>query len=170
MGIVLALVFLAGFFTTPDAVQQHGASRSSLFQGLQVAPHPQHGYRPRVGVYVLNEDSGNIAGFRFSDDGDLSSIPHSSQSLATPGRGGVSAQIGFTPDRRFLTVTERCFQTCSLAPFGLIDTFRMGWDGRPGLVQAHPSDAPIPFGFGSNRLIFSPYHWPRSQPPTGAFQ
>jgi 6-phosphogluconolactonase (cycloisomerase 2 family) len=98
-------------------------------------------------LYVLNEDSGNIAGFHFSDDGDLSSISHSSQSLATPGVGGVSAQIGFSPDGRFLTVTERCFQGCPLAPFGLIDTFRMGWDGRPGPVQAHASDAPIPFGF-----------------------
>jgi hypothetical protein len=98
-------------------------------------------------LYVVNEDSGNIAGFRFSDDGDLSSIPHSSQSLATPGPGGVSAQIGFSPDGRFLTVTERCFQGCPLAPFGLIDTFRMGWDGRPGPVRAQPGDAPIPFGF-----------------------
>jgi 6-phosphogluconolactonase len=98
-------------------------------------------------LYVLNEDSGNISGFHFSDDGNLSSIPHSSQSLATPGPGGISAQIGFSPDGRFLTVTERCFQSCPLAPFGLIDTFRMGWDGRPGPVRTQPGDAPIPFGF-----------------------
>lgn len=97
-------------------------------------------------LYVVNEDSGNIAGFRFSDDGDLSSIPHSSQSLATPGPGGVAAQISFSPDGRFLTVTERCFQGCPLAPFGLIDTFRMLGD-RPGPVQPHSADAPIPFGF-----------------------
>jgi 6-phosphogluconolactonase len=98
-------------------------------------------------LYVLNENSGNIAGFRFSDDGDLSYVPHSSQSLATPGAAGVSAQIGFSPDGRVLTVTERCFQGCPLAPFGLIDTFRMRSDGTPGPVQGHPSDAPIPFGF-----------------------
>jgi 6-phosphogluconolactonase len=98
-------------------------------------------------LYVLNEASGNISGFWFDDDGDLWAIPHSSQSLATPGPGGVSAQIGFSPDGRVLTVTERCFQGCSLAPFGLTDTFRMGWDGRPGPVQPHASDAPIPFGF-----------------------
>lgn len=85
---------------------------------------------------VLNEDSGNIAGFRFSDDRDLSAVPHSSQSLATPGAAGVSAQIGFSPDGRLLTVTERCFQGYPLAPFGLIDTFPMGWDGRPGRSSA----------------------------------
>jgi 6-phosphogluconolactonase (cycloisomerase 2 family) len=37
-------------------------------------------------LYVLNEDSGNIAGFRFSDDGDLSSVPHSSQPWPLPAR------------------------------------------------------------------------------------
>ncbi len=65
--------------------------------------------------------------------GDLSSIPgHSSQSLATPGPGGISAQISFSPDARFLTVTERCFQTCPLAPFGLIDTFADGLGRQAG--------------------------------------
>jgi len=107
-------------------------------------------------LYVLNEDSGNIAGFWFSDNGDLSAIPHSSQSLATPGPGGVSAQIGFSPDGSILTVTERCFQGCPLAPFGLIDNFRMRWNGTPDPVRPHPGDAPIPFGFAyqnSHNLI-----------------
>jgi 6-phosphogluconolactonase len=109
-------------------------------------------------LYVLNEDSGSIAGFWFDDNGNLWSIPRSSQSLATPGNGGVSAQIGFSPDGRVLTVTERCFQGCPLAPFGLTDTFAVGWDGRPGPVQPHASDAPIPFGFAyqnSRNLIIT---------------
>lgn len=98
-------------------------------------------------LYVVNEASGNIAGFRFSDDGRLTPIKHSTQSLATPGPGGIAAQIGFSPDGSVLTVTERCFQGCPLAPFGLIDTYRMGWGGTPGPVRAQASDAPIPFGF-----------------------
>ena len=97
-------------------------------------------------LYVVNEASGNIAGFHFSDNGWLTPINHSTQSLATPGPGGIAAQIGFSPDGSVLTVTERCFQGCPLAPFGLIDTFRMHGD-TPGPVQPHPADAPIPFGF-----------------------
>jgi 6-phosphogluconolactonase len=97
-------------------------------------------------LYVLNEASGNISGFRFSDDGSLTPIQHSTQSLGTPGPGGVSAQIGFSPNGSVLTVTERCFQGCPLAPFGLIDTYRMHGE-TPGSVQPHPADAPIPFGF-----------------------
>ena len=97
-------------------------------------------------LYVVNEASGNISGFRFSDDGWLWPISGSSQPLATPGPGGIAAQIGFAPNGSVLTVTERCFQGCPLAPFGLIDVYRMYGD-RPGPVQAHPGDAPIPFGF-----------------------
>jgi 6-phosphogluconolactonase len=98
-------------------------------------------------LYVLNEASGNVSGFTFSDSGTMTPIRHSTQSIGTPGAGGVSADIAFAPGGRVLTVSERCFQGCSLAPFGLIDTFRMNWDGTPGPVQAHPGDAPIPFGF-----------------------
>lgn len=107
-------------------------------------------------LYVLNEASGNVSGFTFSDRGWLAPIPNSTQSIGTPGPGGVSAQIGFAPGGRQLTVTERCFQGCPLAPFGLIDTFRMNWNGTPGPVQPHPGDAPIPFGFAyqnSSNLI-----------------
>jgi 6-phosphogluconolactonase (cycloisomerase 2 family) len=98
-------------------------------------------------LYVVNEASGNVAGFWFDDHGDLSPIPNSSQSLATPGAAGIAAQIGFSGDGRVLTVTERCFQGCLLAPFGLIDNFRMRWNGTPEPVRPHPADAPIPFGF-----------------------
>jgi 6-phosphogluconolactonase len=107
-------------------------------------------------LYVLNEASGNVSGFAFSDNGWLTAIPNSTQSIGTPGPGGISAQIGFAPGGRVLTVTERCFQGCPLAPFGLIDTFAMNWNGTPGPVQPHPGDAPIPFGFAyqnSSNLI-----------------
>lgn len=47
---------VSGYFTTPDSVRKCGNSRSQLFQGLQVAPHPTHGFRPKVGVYVTTAD------------------------------------------------------------------------------------------------------------------
>jgi RHS repeat-associated protein len=49
---------VSGFATTPEAVHSCGDSRSKVFQGVQVAPStdPAHpGYRPRMGLYQLNE-------------------------------------------------------------------------------------------------------------------
>ena len=66
-------------------------------------------------LYVVNEMSSTIAGFSFSNDGRLWSIPGSSQLIsplfpsgpAPPNAGGVAAQIGFSPDGHQLVVTER---------------------------------------------------------------
>jgi 6-phosphogluconolactonase (cycloisomerase 2 family) len=89
-------------------------------------------------VYVLNELSGNITGFTVSDDGTLTPIPGSTQSLSTPGPSGVAAQIGFSPDGRAINVTERLTN--------LIDTFPMH-GGVPGPAVASPSTGHQPFGF-----------------------
>jgi hypothetical protein len=48
---------VTGFATTPEAVKACGESRSKIFQGLQVAPHPVHGYRGTEGLYELTEDT-----------------------------------------------------------------------------------------------------------------
>jgi RHS repeat-associated protein len=48
---------VTGFATTPQAVKACNNSRSAIFQGLQVAPHPVHGYRPTEGLYELTEDT-----------------------------------------------------------------------------------------------------------------
>lgn len=110
-------------------------------------------------LYVLNENSGNIAGFRFSWWGGLWAIPGSSQPLSTPGPSAISAQIGFSPDGRLLTVSERCyFGGCAGQPRGVLDTFKVDWFGRAGAAQQHPSDDDGPFGFaydGSRKLIVS---------------
>ena len=99
-------------------------------------------------VYVLNSHSGNIAGFRVTRHDRLRPIAGSSQSLSTPGPGGIAAQIGFSPNGRVLTVTERCYLGgCANQPKGVLDTFVVGHDGRAGPAKENASDDYGPFGF-----------------------
>jgi 6-phosphogluconolactonase len=95
-------------------------------------------------LYVVNGLSGDISGFRFKPNGNFSSIPGSTESLSTPGAGGVAAQIGFAPrPYRVLTVTLRGTQT--------IDTFELGSDGTPGPAKPNPATDMNPFGFAYRR-------------------
>ncbi|HJS92783.1 MAG TPA: beta-propeller fold lactonase family protein [Solirubrobacteraceae bacterium] len=108
-------------------------------------------------LYVVNEESSNIAGFYFSDDGRLFSIPGSQQLLsplfpsgsAPPNAGGVAAQIGFSPDGRQLVVTERGVPST----VGAIDTFAVNPNGSLTLEQADRTASvdPNPFGFAFTR-------------------
>jgi 6-phosphogluconolactonase (cycloisomerase 2 family) len=104
-------------------------------------------------LYVVNEMSSTIAGFYFSDEGRLWSIPGSTQLLsplfpsgsAPPNAGGVAAQIGFSPDGHQLVVTERGVPST----VGAIDTFKVNPNGSLTLEQADRSTSvdPNPFGF-----------------------
>lgn len=108
-------------------------------------------------LYVVNEQSSTIAGFHFSDNGHLSSIPGSSQLIsplfpsgtAPPNAGGVAAQIGFSPDGHQLVVTERGVPST----VGAIDTFAVSPNGSLTLEQADRSASvdPNPFGFAFTR-------------------
>jgi 6-phosphogluconolactonase (cycloisomerase 2 family) len=108
-------------------------------------------------LYVVNEESSNIAGYYFSDDGRLFSIPGSQQLLsplfpsgsAPPNAGGVAAQIGFSPDGRQLVVTERGVPST----VGAIDTFAVNRNGSLTLEQADRTASvdPNPFGFAFTR-------------------
>jgi len=42
--------------TTEQSLVDAGLSRQSLFQNLQVTPHPVFGYRPQMGVYEVTSD------------------------------------------------------------------------------------------------------------------
>ena len=110
-------------------------------------------------VYVLNSHSGNIAGFKVTRHDRLRPIAGSSQSLSTPGPGGIAAQIGFSPNGRVLTVTERCYLGgCANQPKGVLDTFVVGRDGRAGPAKENASDDYGPFGFAylnSRKLLVS---------------
>jgi 6-phosphogluconolactonase len=108
-------------------------------------------------LYVVNEESSNIGGYYFSDDGHLWSIPGSQQLIspgfpsgsAPPNAGGVAAQIGFSPDGGQLVVTERGVPST----VGAIDTFAVHPNGSLSLEQANRTASvdPNPFGFAFTR-------------------
>ncbi|MCA1682974.1 MAG: beta-propeller fold lactonase family protein [Actinobacteria bacterium] len=100
-------------------------------------------------LYVLNQLTGSITGFRFARNGVLAPIPGSTQSLSTPGPDGVAAQVSFDPTGRTLAVTQR--------GTNVIDTFVVS-NGVAGPAIPHPSAAVSPFGFafdGLSRLVVS---------------
>ena len=94
-------------------------------------------------LYVLNELSGTISGFYYNARGYMTPLAGSTESLSVPGPNGVSAQIGFAPSGRGLTVTQRGTNT--------IDTFVLGDDDTPGPAISNPSTGSNPFGFAYDR-------------------
>lgn len=87
-------------------------------------------------VYVLNTGGdGNIAGFRLGGDGSLT--PLGTQPLSQTG-GVAAAQVTFSPNGRYLVVTEKNTNRIVVYPV------RAGVAGTP---LAQPSDGATPFGF-----------------------
>jgi len=86
-------------------------------------------------VYVLNTAaSSSVVGFRLFD-GRLVRIPDSQRFLS--GNFVNSASLAFTPDGRFLVVTERTTNS--------IDVFRVQLDGRLSAITVNPSAGPGAF-------------------------
>ncbi|MBI2392642.1 MAG: beta-propeller fold lactonase family protein [Deltaproteobacteria bacterium] len=100
-------------------------------------------------VYVLNAGgTGNIRGLRLDDEGRLSSIAGSTRSLSGAAVG--PAQVGFSPDGEWLTVTEKATSK--------IDVWRVGVTGLTGARRTSPSSGTTPFGFaftGDGALLVS---------------
>jgi len=100
-------------------------------------------------LYVVNEESSNIYGFRYLPSGQLTPLPGQAaggRALSSAFPNTVAAQISFTPDGHQLVVTERGLPK----PSGVIDTFQVGSDGLAGPAQGHTgvgSVDPNPFGF-----------------------
>jgi hypothetical protein len=103
-------------------------------------------------LYVLNSNSGNIAGFHFSRTGRLSAIAGSTQSLldALP---TAPREIGFDPSGNLLMVTvlaTKAGTTPGMPPTfsaaNTIDTFPVN-NGVAGPGTAHNSTTPLPFAF-----------------------
>ena len=90
-------------------------------------------------LYVLNEGNiPNISGFGVAEDGSLTPIPGSTQLLA----GGAladPAQIGFSPDGKWLVVTEKMGNR--------IDVYPVDDNGVAGPGIATSSAGMTPFGF-----------------------
>ena len=47
----------SNYYTTMSGLQRSGANKTSLFEGLQVAKHPQFGYRNQVGIYNVTRET-----------------------------------------------------------------------------------------------------------------
>src|SRR6201999_929523 len=80
-------------------------------------------------VYVLNfAGNSNVVGFQLNEAGGLSKIPNSIRYLSTANSGASS--LAFSPDGRFLLVTEKVTNT--------VDVFTVQGDGTLSQAQANP--------------------------------
>ena len=91
-------------------------------------------------LYVLNQGSDAIAGFRFRGDGSLEALPGSTQGLS--GAGVVGAQVSFSSGGDFLIATEKVGN--QIGVFEVIDGV-----AQPGHFE--PSFGAVPFGFAVDR-------------------
>jgi 6-phosphogluconolactonase len=93
-------------------------------------------------LYVLNSGGeANVSGFWVGPNGDLHRIPNSTRFLSGANLGASS--ISFSPDGRFLVVTERLTN--------VIDVFRTNPNGTVDALQANKSSGEVPFA-----SVFSP--------------
>ena len=89
-------------------------------------------------VYVLNTAApASVAGFRVESAGRLVPIEGSSRPLSTPDPD--PAQVAFSPDGRFLVVTERGTNSLGVYP--------VGKDGLLGDLHSAASSGATPYGF-----------------------
>jgi 6-phosphogluconolactonase (cycloisomerase 2 family) len=93
-------------------------------------------------VYVLNTaGSSSVVGFRLSQSGKLTRIHNSLRFLSTNASGAAS--LAFSPDGRFLLVTERLTNS--------IDALMIQSDGTLSPIVVNPSPQP-----GTFAVIFAP--------------
>ena len=107
-------------------------------------------------LYVLNAaGDGNITGFKVSPKGHLMPLAGSTRSLnaATPANGAQPqilespAEVGFSPDGRFLVITDKG----GVSGKGMIHVFKMD-DGRPSRNAVNTQTAgAVPFDFAFDR-------------------
>jgi 6-phosphogluconolactonase len=93
-------------------------------------------------VYVVNATSSNVSGFYLNPySGKLNPLPNSSRALSAATTG--PAQVSFSPNGRFVVVTEKATNT--------IATFPVNQRGYLGAAQFNKSAGVTPFGFTFNR-------------------
>jgi len=89
-------------------------------------------------AYVLNAGGdGNISGFRIGGSGALTAISGSTRSLSGSSVG--PAQVSFSPDGRWLIVTEKTTSR--------LDVYAVGEAGIASAMTRKPSAGGTPFGF-----------------------
>lgn len=102
-------------------------------------------------VYVVHDggsvgDLDSVFGFRLQGDGELLPLSGSSSPLSAAATG--PAQVGFSPDGRFLLITEKATDR--------IDVFPVEGSGYLGTAVINPAagQTPFAFGFGHRDLLF----------------
>jgi 6-phosphogluconolactonase (cycloisomerase 2 family) len=98
-------------------------------------------------VYVLNQGSNTLTGFRFTA-GQLEAVPSWTRALSANAAGAAEAR--FSRDGRLLAVTERVSAT--------IDTYLVEGSGALSQAVPNPSNGAAPFGFdftNTGRLVVS---------------
>jgi 6-phosphogluconolactonase (cycloisomerase 2 family) len=97
-------------------------------------------------VYVVHAGDDSITGFRLDNHGDLEPLYGSKRSLSAAGSG--PAQVGFSPDGRFVLVTEKATNTIAVFPLS-----KDGFAG-PAAFNAAAGVTPFAFDFGKRDLLF----------------
>ncbi len=92
-------------------------------------------------VYVVNAGSDDVTGFYLKEKGQLVPLPNSRRTLSSTKT--APAQVQFTPDGRYLVVTEKATN--------VISTFPLKYDGYLGNRITNPSVGKTPFGFAFDR-------------------
>ena len=92
-------------------------------------------------IYVVNAGDDSVSALRLDHRGGLTPLPGSSVPLSAAGAG--PAQIGFSPDGRFVLATEK---TTNMIAVYQIDT-----DGYASLVDFYASAGQTPFAFDFGR-------------------
>jgi 6-phosphogluconolactonase len=100
-------------------------------------------------LYVLNGVTGSVMGYHFNAKGKLTPITKSAQALSVPGPDGVAADIGFTPNGKWLVATLRYLPLTSgtSGQNGKIDLFPVHANGSIGRAIDNTAATPTPFGF-----------------------
>jgi len=88
-------------------------------------------------LYVLNGADNQLAGFRITGEARLVPLPHSGRAL--PPNANGAAAVRFTPDGRFLVVSERVSNR--------LDVFPVERSGRLGDAVVSPASGSASFGF-----------------------
>jgi 6-phosphogluconolactonase len=105
-------------------------------------------------LYVLNNDSDSIAGFKFNSAGHLTAIAGSTQALVGGALPGIPRQIGFDNTGRVLMVSLLA-NMAGPPPAGgtanTIDTFPVSAGGVAGAGAAHNATGNFPFAFAFNK-------------------
>jgi 6-phosphogluconolactonase (cycloisomerase 2 family) len=123
------------FRVTRDGLELVEVSGTGGVRPISVTAHRDFVYVLNAGGQVGGTD--NIAGFRLDSHGQLSHLEGSVQPLSADST--APAQIEFSPDGRFLVVTEKATS--------IIDLYAVGHDGLAGEPTPYESAAPTPFGF-----------------------